>query len=96
MKTTLLALLALSLSVAAGCGKKADESKEGLAAQLVKIKDEVCACKTQKCAMDAKGKAEKVQMKYSKLATDGVVPQSVIDNFDAMESCYRAVNEGRQ
>ena len=58
--------------------------------------DEVCACHTQRCAMDAKGKAEKIQLAYGKQVKGAEIPQAVLDNYLEMETCYREVNEGKR
>ncbi|MBK9036200.1 MAG: hypothetical protein IPL61_33980 [Myxococcales bacterium] len=97
MKTTslLFATLALTLA-AAGCGKQTEATPAQLEARLVQQKDAVCACSTQQCAMDAKGKAEQIQRTYSKLVAADKIPQAVVDNYDAMNTCYREVNEGKR
>lgn len=92
-----LSALALALALAGtGCGKSESTDPKAMEARLVQIKDEVCACHTQRCAMDAKGKAEKVQLAYSKKVQGAQIPQAVLDNYLEMETCYREVNEGKR
>lgn len=86
----------LLLLALAACGKAAAEDPKAMEARMVKYKDEVCACKTQRCAQDAMGKAQKVQAVYGKQVAGDRIPQSVLDNYLAMQECYRAANEGRQ
>ncbi|MBL8621940.1 MAG: hypothetical protein JNK64_11570 [Myxococcales bacterium] len=90
------AFVSLALVLAAACGKGESTDPKAMEARLVQIKDEVCACHTQRCAMDAKGKAEKIQLAYGKKVKGAEIPQAVLDNYLAMETCYREVNEGKR
>lgn len=97
MQTTTLRFAAFALTLAAAaCGKHAEATPAQLEARLVEQKDAVCACSTQTCAMDAKAKAEKIQRAYSKLVAADKIPQAVVDNYLAMDTCYREVNEGKR
>lgn len=90
------AFVSLALVLAAACGKGERTDPKAMEARLVQLKDEVCACHTQRCAMDAKGKAEKIQLAYGKQVKGAEIPQAVLDNYLAMETCYREVNEGKR
>lgn len=51
------------------------------------IKGEGCGCR---------GEAEQLQRAYGKQVKGAEIPQAVLDNYLAMETCYREVNEGKR